>query len=234
MRLFYAEEVNEKFAFLDQDETRHCMKTLRMKPGDSIVFTDGLGMLFKGVLGPETKKRCQITIQSADNSGVSASSYLYLAIAPTKNISRIEWLLEKTTELGIRKIDLMLCRYSERKKVREDRLRKIIVSASKQSLQTLFPVLTPLDSFEHVVQQYSQFSYKFIAHCHADDLPHFKSVVSPGENTCILIGPEGDFSLKEVELAEKNGFISVGLGAKRLRTETAGLYACSIVNMINT
>ncbi len=234
MQLFYAHKVNEKQAFLDPEETRHCMRTLRKKIGDRVCFTDGLGYLYEGVISSFSKKECTIEVLSKVLKDPHYNNHLHLVIAPTKNISRIEWLLEKTTELGVQKISLLLCTRSERKKVREDRLQKIIISAAKQSLRMAFPHFETLKSFKEVVEGCSRVKHKYIAHCQSDNLPHFKELVTKGEDLCILIGPEGDFSPEELDFSSRLGFVSVGLGSKRLRTETAGLYACSIVNIINS
>ncbi len=234
MQLFYAYEVHEKHALLDAEETRHCMRTLRKKVGDKVRFTDGMGYLYEGSIRSLTKKQCVLDILSKTQTQHLEEHYLHLVIAPTKNISRIEWLLEKATELGVQKISLILCKHSERKKVREDRLQKIIISAAKQSLQTAFPRLESLVTFKEVLETYTGFKNKYIAHCQSGNLEHFKTLIPKGEEVCILIGPEGDFSAEEVDVSLKYGFVSVGLGATRLRTETAGLYACSIVAALNS
>ncbi|MEN8116270.1 MAG: RsmE family RNA methyltransferase, partial [Bacteroidota bacterium] len=156
----------------------------------------------------------------------------HIVIAPTKNIDRFEWFLEKCTEIGIDEITPILSEHSERKVIKPGRLEKIVVSAMKQSVKAYLPKLNELTSFNDLVKT-SDAPAKFIAHCNGGEKPHLKNNIEPGKNVLILIGPEGDFSPAEVELAKENGFKEISLGTSRLRTETAGVVACHIVNLIN-
>ncbi len=232
MQLFYAYHTDGLTATLDPEETRHCTRTLRKKAGDIISFTDGYGNLYEGEIIDFTKKNCHLKIRRTVETKKIKKFSIHLGIAPTKNINRLEWFLEKTTELGIDHISPLLCQRSERKKIRPDRLQKIILSAAKQSLNFNFPVLNELTNFEVFVKS-AHNQNKYIAHCNSDNLPHLKSLISGQTDTLILIGPEGDFSIKEVELAKQHGFVEVSLGSSRLRTETAGIVACHTVHLAN-
>jgi 16S rRNA (uracil1498-N3)-methyltransferase len=157
---------------------------------------------------------------------------LTIGVAPTKNIDRFEWFLEKSTEIGIDRVIPLLCRYSERKEIKPERLEKVMVSAMKQSIKAYLPVLSPLQTFKEAIK--SQFSgQKFIAHCYEGEKQLLRDAVVRGKDVLILIGPEGDFSNEEVELAINEGFVPISLGNSRLRTETAALVACHTVNLIN-
>ena len=157
---------------------------------------------------------------------------LHIAISPTKNIERLAWFLEKSTEIGIDVLTPVVCRFSERKIVKEERLHKIIVAAAKQSLKAYFPKLNPMITFDELMKNY-QASQKFIAHCYEEDKKLFQNEIKPSSDVLILIGPEGDFSKEEVQKAISLGFVPVSLGNSRLRTETAGVVACHTVAVIN-
>lgn len=232
MQLFYAHVVEDSQAFLDAEETRHCTKTLRKKINDIISFTDGYGGLYQGRIIDFSKKNCTLEILKTIQPTDSRNFNLHLAIAPTKNINRLEWFLEKTTELGIDQISLLLCQRSERKTIRLDRLEKIILSAAKQSIKSIFPKINDLIKFKDFVAQ-AQATYKGIAHCNNDDLPHLKTKLQNQEEILLLIGPEGDFSLEEVKWAKQHGFEEFSLGKSRLRTETAGIAACHTVHLMH-
>lgn len=232
MQLFYAHIIKGNQAFLDPEETRHCTKTLRKKLQDTISFTDGCGGLYEGIIVEISKKSCTIEISQQLVSNDNKNFRLHLAIAPTKNINRLEWFLEKVTELGIDEISLLLCQRSERKRIRLDRLEKIILSAAKQSIKSTFPKLNDLIPFKDFIEQ-QQAAYKAIAHCNSNDLPHLQQQLhqTPSEDLVLLIGPEGDFSEEEVALALEHGFEEISLGKSRLRTETAGIIACHTVHL---
>jgi 16S rRNA (uracil1498-N3)-methyltransferase len=162
--------------------------------------------------------------------------HLHLVVAPTKNIERFEWLVEKATEIGVDSITPLVCRFSERKILKPERLEKIIVSAAKQSLKFHFPQLQPLTKFEDFIKSFENnatAAQKFIAHCYEGEKPLLKNLCQPHIDIVILIGPEGDFSREEVEMAEKHGFMAISLGSSRLRTETAGVVACDTVSFVN-
>ena len=228
MELFFEPDI-DKTLTLNEQESRHCISVLRHKAGDKINVANGMGSYFKCVIIKPHPKRCEVEIVSKETFD-KRNFNIHIAIAPTKNIDRTEWFIEKVTEIGVEKITLLMCEHSERKKVRLDRLEKIVISASKQSLKAYKPVLTDLIPFKEFVQKEDK---GFIAHCNSSDLPHLKDVYKTWDDATVLIGPEGDFSPAEVEFALQNGFTEISLGSSRLRTETAGMVACTILNMLN-
>ncbi len=233
MFLFYSDNIKDDIAELPQVEAMHCVKTLRKKVGDTIHFVDGKGGLYSGKIIGTGKKTCTIGIETVDFQE-SRKPKLHIAIAPTKNINRLEWFLEKTTEFGIDEITPLLCFHSERKNIRLDRLEKVVLSAMKQSLKRYLPKLNDLTNFKDFINSENiQESQKIIAHCQTGREGHLKEVYNVGQNTTILIGPEGDFSDKEIELALQQQFQPISLGESRLRTETAGIAACHIFNLKN-
>ncbi len=233
MQLFYAHKVEASKAFLDPEETRHCTKTLRKNINDIISFTDGCGQMYEGKIVDFNKKSCTLEILKTLETSDRRNFKLHLAIAPTKNINRLEWFLEKATEFGIDEVTFLLCQRSERKKIRLDRLEKVVLSAAKQSLKSIFPKVNDLTKFKDFIPQ-AKAEFKGIAHCNTPDLPHLKnSLKQEVQEILLLIGPEGDFSEAEVALAKAHGFEEIGLGTSRLRTETAGLAACHTVHLVH-
>ena len=235
MFLFYAYKIEDRTANFDLVETRHCIQVLRKKPGDEILFTDGIGRIFKGRISSVGKKEFAATIMAEETQAKRPSVDLHIAIAPTKNNDRLEWFLEKATELGISEITPLICANSERKKLRLDRLQKILIAAMKQSFRAFLPKLNAPEPFNDFIQKSETGTEldRFMAHCRSDELPHLFHNSQRSKNVLILIGPEGDFDLTEIENAEKCGFVSVSLGPSRLRTETAGIAAVHIVNLKN-
>ncbi len=233
MQLFFTNQIDDNIAILPPEEARHCLASLRKKAGDDIQFVDGKGGMYTGALLEASKKRCSIRIIEKEQTTPIPTINLHIAIAPTKNIARFEWFLEKATEIGITEITPLLCQRSERRKLRFDRLERIILSAMKQSGKAWLPKINPLTPIKEVVQQSEDSTQKFIAHCHNSEKNALKDSCSVGSDVLILIGPEGDFSEEELGMAFDNSFIPVSLGASRLRTETAGLAACHTVNLIN-
>ena len=231
MQLFFSEKIEDNLAFFTEEEARHT-HVLRKKIGDILDFVDGKGSIYKGEIIDISKKQCTLSILEHTPSYNERKFRLHIAIAPTKNINRFEWFLEKATEIGIEQITPLLCDRSERKKIRTDRLNKILLSAMKQSIKASLPQLNELTDFRDFIQTQNSDS-KFIAYCNDDDLKNLKEEYSNGENVTILIGPEGDFSQKEVELAIQNGFRGISLGKSRLRTETAGIVACHTISICN-
>lgn len=228
--LFYTTRIEAGFAQIDEEETRHLTTVLRRKTGDQIELTDGKGRYFTAEIAEITKKHTLARIIEEKLSPAPAPR-LHLAVAPTKNIERFEWLLEKAVEIGVDSITPLLCRHSERTTVRHDRLEKIVVSAMKQCLRTWLPTLHPMTAFKTVVANPGN-EQRFIGWCPPEvEMPHLKTVLEPGRDTLIFIGPEGDFSPEEIKLAQDNHCIPITLGQARLRTETAGVYACSIFNI---
>ncbi len=233
MQLFYTPDISENLYTLNEQESKHCVKVLRKQKGDTLYLTNGLGTLFKAEVVDATVKSCQLHVVETFIEYERRDFTLHIAIAPTKNIDRIEWFLEKATEIGIDQITPLLCEHSERKVIKPDRLERVIVSAMKQSLKAYKPVLNPLISFNDFVQQNKVKSGGFIAHCQPGDKELLKTSYAGQNKVTILIGPEGDFNVEEVGLAVTSGYLPVTLGDARLRTETAGLVACHTINLLN-
>ena len=232
MHIFYTPNLSGKSFVLDEMESKHCVRVLRLAEGDEIVLVDGRGGWFVARIADANPKRCAVAVVDEKLSYGLRNFSIQVAIAPTKNIDRIEWFLEKATEIGITRVTPLLCHHSERKEIKADRLEKVMVSAMKQSLKAYLPQLDEMTKFATLVKQPFN-GQKFIAHCEEQHRELLKNVVRPGENYLILIGPEGDFSPEEIQLALDNGFLPVSLGKSRLRTETAGLVACHTFNLLN-
>lgn len=231
MHLFYAPNIHSEH-FLPEEESKHAVQVLRLQAGDEIVIVDGVGGWYDAVLAQPHPKRCAFEIKKTTLEYGKRNYRLHIAIAPTKNIERLEWFIEKATEIGIDEITPIICRFSERKIIKPERLEKIIVSAAKQSLKAYFPKLNPLCTFNNFLKTYSA-DQKFIAHCYEQDKKTLQSICQSATNTIVLIGPEGDFSTQEVQQALENEYVPVSLGNNRLRTETAGLVACHTAALIN-
>jgi 16S rRNA (uracil1498-N3)-methyltransferase len=232
MNLFYVPEIEGELVNLPEEEARHVVQVMRKKVGEEIMLVDGKGHWHRLEITETAKKRCRGRILETLMPEEKRNFHLHIAIAPTKNINRLEWFLEKATEFGIDEITPMLCGRSERKKLRPDRLEKILVAAMKQSLKAYLPQLNPLTTFEDLLRQPFD-GQRFIAYLDEDVKGHLKENYRKAQNVLILIGPEGDFSPEEVALAKAKGFEGVSLGKSRLRTETAGIAACHIVNLVN-
>ena len=233
MQLFYNSNIksNDKTFFFDKEESKHIIKVLRKKESDKIFITNGLGYLFESIIEVASEKKCEVkiikeTFQQPD------IFYTHIAVAPTKMNDRLEWFLEKATEIGIHEITPIICDHSERKVYKIDRAEKIIQAAMKQSLHYYIPKINEPISFSQFVKSNID-GQKFIAHCEETDKKSFKNEVKKDEKITILIGPEGDFSSKEINLTIENNFIPVTLGNTRLRTETAALVACHTIALIN-
>ena len=230
---FYAPDI-ETTLTLPESDSQHCVKVLRKTPGDIIEVIDGKGNRFTCRLTEALQKRAKVEIIDKMSLPLFWQNRIAIGIAPTKHLDRMEWLTEKLTEIGINSITPLLCRYSERKEIKSERLEKIAISAMKQSLKAVCPRvdgITPIKSFIASVKGYDQ---KFIAHC--DDRFERKLLCreyQPGKDVAILIGPEGDFSPEEIEYAVSEGFVPVSLGEARLRTETAALVACDTCHILN-
>jgi 16S rRNA (uracil1498-N3)-methyltransferase len=205
---------------------------LRLQNGNQVEIIDGAGGFYKAQITDANPKKCRLKIVESQKEFGKKDFHLHIAIAPTKNIDRFEWFLEKATEIGIDEITPLLTSHSERKVVNPERLEKILISAMKQSLKAYLPKLNDLTTFKELINN-NKTENKYIAYCHDIQKNHLKDIVAEGRDTLILIGPEGDFSSEEVKLALENGFLVVSLGSSRLRTETAGIVACHIVNLAN-
>ncbi|MGD9930404.1 MAG: 16S rRNA (uracil(1498)-N(3))-methyltransferase [Mangrovibacterium sp.] len=232
MQLFYTPDITEPEYFLDETESKHAIRVLRMTNGDLIQLVDGAGNFYDAQITGANPKKCRIEVIKKASSFGKRSHYLHIAVAPTKNIDRFEWFLEKATEIGIDEITPVLCDHSERKVIKDDRLEKVIISAMKQSLKAYLPKLNPLTPLAGLLSAGIE-GKKFIAHCYEQDKRELKHEVTGSSSNLILIGPEGDFSENEITLAIKNDFIPVSLGKSRLRTETAAIVACHTANLLN-
>ncbi|MBR9922682.1 MAG: 16S rRNA (uracil(1498)-N(3))-methyltransferase [Bacteroidetes bacterium] len=229
MIIFHTTEIEGNIARLSGEEARHCLQVLRRKAGDTITLVDGKGTWYEGVISQTEKRSCSIELDPSKTRVESQSCHLHMAVAPTKNISRYEWFLEKATEMGIGSITPILCRHSERNRIRPDRLEKILLSAMKQSMKAHLPVLNPMVPFGEL-----DFSGKgYIAHCENTPKTHLWNNYTAGTDVSILIGPEGDFHPDEIALAIEKGFDPVHLGQQRLRTETAALAAVHTIQLAN-
>lgn len=233
MHLFYTPTINADIFTLNEEESKHCNRVLRLTEGDAIYLVDGQGGFFKTKIIEAHPKRCTVQVLEATREYEKRNNYLHVAIAPTKNIERLEWFLEKATEIGIDEITPILCDHSERKDIKIDRLNKIIESAMKQSLKAYHPKLNPLTPFQAFINQPFEGVSKHIAYCGEGVKHAFSNLVKqhPTANL-ILIGPEGDFSPKEVAVATQKKFELVSLGEARLRTETAAMVATVIANQL--
>ena len=231
MHLFYCSDISEGNYTLNEDESKHCIRVLRLKIGDIIHITDGVGNMHQTELIDDHPKRCTVKIIKTQQNYGKKSFTLHMAVAPTKNISRYEWFLEKATEIGIDSFSPIICEHSERKEVKINRLERVILSAVKQSLKAYFPKLNETQKFKDFIQQEFD-GQKFIAYCEGEP-QLLRNLYTSKKNALILIGPEGDFSPSEVEQAMSTGFIPVSLGESRLRTETAAIAACHTINLLN-
>lgn len=231
MRIYYAPEI-ETTLELPVDEARHCVKVLRSRPGDEITIVDGKGNIIRARLTEVTNKHCSVEIINREREEKIWDGYIHLAVAPTKNIDRVEWLAEKATEIGMDRLSFLNCRYSERRVVKTDRIDRIVVSAVKQSLKATKPQVDEMEDFMDFVNRPFD-GRKFICHCYDTPKKPLKDVVVRGERSLVLTGPEGDFSEEEVNAAIQAGFEPVSLGRARLRTETASLCAVHILNLAN-
>lgn len=228
MQLFFTAHIQGGTAILDVEETRHMTKVLRLSTGAMVRVADGKGRHFSGQFYPDKGGRALVQIQETIENVEPIPPRIHLAVAPTKNIERIEWLLEKATEVGLASFTPLLCQRSERKIVKEERLERIVLAAMKQSGRAWLPTVNPLQKFSDFLQS-QMLGNKFIAHC--DDSVErisFKDQISGSEPVVVLIGPEGDFTPDEVRWVLEAGYQAVSLGDFRLRTETAALYACMV------
>lgn len=230
MNLFYQPAIQEGVHHLDPDESRHAIKVLRLQTGDQLQLTDGKGSLYETIITVADSKRCCFSI--AEKRTISPRNFLIsIAVAPTKNIDRTEWFVEKAVELGIEEIHFMLCKNSERKSINLDRIQKIAISAMKQSGQCWLPMCHEMKPFTEIVT--GSADQKFICYVDQQNADQLKTMAHPEKSYLVLIGPEGDFRQNELDLAISNGFAKVSLGPNRLRTETAALAACHTLNLIN-
>lgn len=233
MQLFYNPhlELDATEIDFDKEESRHITKVLRKSEGDILNISNGKGGMFEAEIITTNPKKVVAKIIRSEQSAPPKYK-LHMAVAPTKNIERFEWFLEKATEIGITEITPILCERSERKVIKPERLERIIQSAVKQSLRPYTPLLNPLISFQDFIKQ-THSENRFIAHCEDSEKQALFKVTQPASESIVLIGPEGDFSVKEIEMALTERFIPVTLGESRLRTETAAIIACHTIALAN-
>ena len=235
MQLFYSPDIvstSQNFIF-NKEESRHIIRVLRKKEGDLLHITNGKGYLITAEISHANEKKCLVHIISFEKQQKTWDYNLHIAIAPTKMNDRFEWFLEKATEIGIDEITPIICDNSERKVLKTERMQKVLVSAMKQSLKFNLPKLNEPVKFSEIVSLNFN-GTKFIAHCEDPDQKNtLKNLLKPNQNILVLIGPEGDFSPKEITKALQHKFIALSLGSSRLRTETAGIVVCNSVSVIN-
>lgn len=232
MHIFYTPDIDSENYILSEEESKHCIKVLRLNSGDSLYLVDGKGGFYDAIIDDPHPKKTKLRILSKVENFGKRNHYLHIAIAPTKNIERVEWFLEKATEIGIDEITPIICDRSERKEIKTERLNKVITSAIKQSIKAYHPKLNEAVRFSDFITQNTN-TQKFIAHCMDGGKVTIKEQLILNSNYLIVIGPEGDFTLEELDAAVNNNFIPVSLGDSRLRTETAALEACFEINFLN-
>lgn len=233
MHIFYTPDIKSENFSLNEEESKHCVRVLRLSIGSIIQLVDGVGGFYTAEITSDNPKKVSLKILETQLEFNKRNHYLHIAVAPTKNIDRLEWFLEKATELGIDEITPIITDRSERKVVKDDRLNKVITSAVKQSIKAYHPKLNEAISLSSFLKQ-SDDSDKLIAHCIDDSSKSYISeIVKPYSRYTILIGPEGDFTEQEVKSALNIGYKAITLGNNRLRTETAALAACFEINYLN-
>ena len=228
VRYFYVPDAKNNNE-LPQEEATHALRVLRLKSGDEMFIMDGTGNFYHAEVSLATNKKCLYEIKETLPQHKTWKGHIHLAIAPTKNMDRIEWMTEKVTEIGFDELSFLNCAFSERKVLRTERIEKIVVSAVKQSRKPWKPIVNEMTPFKDFISMPRE-GRKFIAHCYQEIEKHdlFDIINKEKENVTILVGPEGDFSIEEVRLAIENGYESISLGQSRLRTETAGLMAVTM------
>ena len=233
MHLFYTPGLSKKEEYtLSAEESKHCIKVLRLTAGDTVHLLDGEGEFCTGEISDPDPRATLIKIIHRQPEYGKRNHYLHIAIAPTKNIERLEWFLEKATEIGVDEITPIICDRSERKEIKTERLNKVIISALKQSVKAYLPRLNEAVKFRNFISE-EQAGQKFIAHCMDGEKSSLKDKITLASKYHILIGPEGDFSPEELKMALTTGYFPVSLGNSRLRTETAALEACFEINFLN-
>lgn len=231
MDLYFGQPTGNKI-ILDEDESNHLINVKRVRTGELVSVTDGEGYQYKTELFQVDKRLCILNILEKVFTA-KKTFQLHLAIAPTKSIDRIEWFLEKATETGIDEISFLVCRHSERKEIKTERLKRVLISSMKQSMKTFLPKINPMVDFKTYVK--GNFSaIKLICTMNTEGIERFKNNYSAGNNLNVLIGPEGDFHPEEIILAIQSGYKPTSLGSSRLRTETAAINVCTLFNFMNS
>lgn len=232
MNIFFTPDISGDFYVLSEEESKHCIRVLRHREGDLLTLVDGRGTLYKATISDANPKCCAVQVVESFPGFEQRTYHLHVAIAPTKNLDRFEWFLEKATEIGIDEITPLLCEHSERKQLKTERLEKILIAAMKQSLKAALPRLNNLTTFDSFIETVNG-SNTFIAHCMQGEKIHLAKAAKDHENVVIMIGPEGDFSPAEVAAAKARLCREISLGQSRLRTETAAITAVSMINVLN-
>jgi 16S rRNA (uracil1498-N3)-methyltransferase len=232
VHLFYTPDITSEIYTLPEEESKHCTRVLRLQQGDMVHLVDGKGCLYTAIIQDTHTKRCQLQVIDKQVEYGKLPYYIHIAVAPTKNIDRMEWFVEKAVEVGVSEITFLKCEHSERRELRLDRLEKIAISAMKQSQKGYLPLLHDMVPFQRFIQTCVP-EDTFIAHLEEDAVKSIKDYYRPHLQHCIMIGPEGDFSEKEIAAAYKAGIRPVTLGQSRLRTETAALVACHTLHVLH-
>ena len=233
MQVFYAPGIEGRYHTLDENESKHCIRVLRMAYGSQVKLIDGKGNLFEGFICTPDVKRCRIEITDIREDYEKRDYRLHIAISPLKNTDRFEWFVEKSVEIGIDEITPVICKNTEKQSLKQERIENIIISAMKQSLKARKPVLNPAAGFSEFISR-NHAGTKMLAHCYSDlKRKGINELYTRGSDALIMIGPEGDFSIEEAQAALKYGFSHIHMGPARLRTETAGLAACHSVYFVN-
>ena len=233
MQVFYAPGIEGNSYLLDEKESGHCVRVMRMKKGTPVKLVDGKGNLYEGTISDPSPKACRIRIEKMIPGFEKRNYLLHIAISPLKNPERLEWFIEKSVEIGIDEITPVISKNSEKKSIKADRINNIIISAMKQSLKANTTILNETISFSEFISR-RQVREKYIAHCSDRfERNYIQEIYPKGSDVVLMIGPEGDFNDEEITMAINSGFRSVNLGKSRLRTETAGIAACHSVYLLN-
>ena len=231
MDIFYSTRITNNEIELSKSESHHCIIVKRKKIKDKVKVVDGNGYLYISSIINANKNSVILKIEEKKKS-LSPANNFHLVISPTKSHDRIDWMVEKATEIGVEEITFLLCSRTERKKINFDRIKRISISALKQCGQAYLPKINDIKDFKSVIESIEA-NQKYIAHLEEDDKVYLSKTYKSGETSVILIGPEGDFTKDEINIAKTNHFIPVTLGKNTLRTETAGVYVSSLVNILN-
>jgi 16S rRNA (uracil1498-N3)-methyltransferase len=232
MNIFYTPDISGKTYTLDENESKHCIRVLRLKKGNDINLVDGIGGFYNAQIVNDNPKSCELEVKKVVKDFEKRFYYFHLAIAPTKNPDRLEWLVEKAVEIGIDEFTPVICEHSERKKLNIDRLERIAIAAMKQSVKAYKPLINEATSFESFIAR-ADSQVKLIAYCEEQSGKTINTLYQKGQSLVCLIGPEGDFSRNEIQAAAKAGFEGITLGNSRFRTETAGLVVCHTIYFLN-
>ena len=231
-QFFYSTQIYDDFIILPEDESQHALKVLRKKNGDLIKVVDGKGSLYETCIESEDIQSCRLNIISVDKEFGHQNYYIHIGIAPPKSHDRVEWFVEKAVEIGVQEISFILTDHSERKHIKLNRIEKRSVSSMKQSLKSVLPQINDLIPLKDIMKICSN-NEKYFGYLNKEKNNHLIQSATPKSDYCMLIGPEGDFSSSEINELQGFGFKPVSLGNNRLRTETAALAACHILNLVN-